>query len=1594
MVLLHAGEDLTSQEENYIRFEQLYDWTSASIEAQIMDHQHPPPHPQVIVHQQPLKAPFPTFDDQRIIVETHIRGILSLRKMTSESHKELRNLIDECTKHVECLEYLQQELSGVSELMVVFLLTSALDPSTRKVWEQSLQSGELPKYRSTIAFLKSQCQVLERCESVCPITMPKPSTTKQAQPKVPNQRSYAATAAFDKPSIQCAFCDGPHRNFQCNKLSILPSAERMEKVRASGVCYNCLTKGHRSKDCPSTKNCQKCGKRHHTQLHEEQQQQPKPMATPTTTNLLLLTAVVHVLNNDNQPQTCRVLLDSGSQVNFITDQLANTLRLEKRKVEVPIGGINGIKTVARHLIKVHLQSRCSDFRTELECLVIPKVTGPIPSTNIDITDWHFPHGIQLADPNFFKPDKIDLLVGAALFFNIVKTGHLILDPCLPELRESYLGWLVTGTLTSKSNYEPIQYAQLASVESIENSITRFWELEEVPTAPKTTAEEQQCEEHFVATHTRDVSGRYTVRLPLKPNADKLDSCRNLALKRFFMLENRLQRNPELWSQYVEFIREYQLLGHCQTINEADDPPQRGKYYLPHHAVLRPSSTTTKCRVVFDGSAKSSPSGLSLNNVLTVGPVVQNDLFSIMLRFRKHRYVFTADIAKMYRQVRVHTDDTGYQRIFWRENPKHPLQVLELTTVTYGTASAPFPATRCLIQLADDEGDKFPKAANILRHDCYVDDIMSGSDNIDEVIEIQRQLKAILLKGGFPVHKWCSNSTQLLEHIPVNEQETTKRYDEFDINEAIKVLGVLWVPSTDQLLIARCTSPTVNEKQPSTKRIVCSEIAKLFDPLGLISPTIVIAKLLVQQLWRKKLDWDDHLDNDSLKHWNELRESLSHLNEIAIPRQVTFNDAVVYELHGFADASMVAYGACVYIRSIFPDGSCKVRLLSSKSKVAPLHELSIPRKELCAAVLLVKLVTKIVSFIDINFRQVLLWSDSQIVLAWIKKHPDRLEIFVRNRIAEINLHTQQKQWHYVPSQFNPADIVSRGQLPFPLSQNTTWWEGPQFLTEATFIEERPEDIPDDELPELKVNLVTTLATNQKPLDVFTDVSCFRRLQRIIAWVLRYLNNRRKPKEERVLHPHLTIDELRNSMLVIVRVIQRLEFDDEIKRVQKGVPCKRLAALNPILSDGLLRVGGRLRHSNLPDESKHQLILPNNNSVTKLLVRALHLELLHVGPSGLISALRQRFWLLNARSTVRNVTRQCIKCFRVNPTNVQQLMGELPKQRVVLSSPFNITGVDYAGPIQVKQGKYRPKVVKAYVSVFVCMATKAIHLELVSDLTTDAFIAALERFISRRGMVAELHSDNATNFKGASNELHQLYQQFQEQQQANRIERYCQSKEIAWHFIPPNAPEFGGLWEAAVKSTKYHLKRIIGTTLLSFEEMATLLCKIEAILNSRPLYAVSNDPADPEVISPAHFLIGRPLTAPSGPTYCDEKIGRLNRWQHIQLMREHFWRAWSRDYLSSLQVRKKNTSVQDNIKPGMIVILHDNNRPPLEWKLGRITAVFPGDDNLVRAVDVFSEGSTYRRAITKISLLPIEDNKSPLPAGICSVSDNLPARKKST
>ncbi|XP_062538369.1 uncharacterized protein LOC134206657 [Armigeres subalbatus] len=418
--------------------------------------------------------------------------------------------------------------------------------------------------------------------------------------------------------------------------------------------------------------------------------------------VLLITAVEDAFDQPGQPHSCRVPLVSGSQVNFVTEEMANCLGIKKQRANVPITGINELRSHARDKVLVKVRSKVTKFYCSLECLVTPKVPGKIPTSKIDVNGWRIPEGVVLADPAFHTPDKVDMLIGGELFFDILKPRHLSLSDKLPQLRETHLGWIVAGVIKEPyvSNTS-IQHSNVATIEKIESEMQRFWQIEELPNIPKLSREEVACESHFLSTYKRNSTGRFVVQQPFKPTVTQLDDCRDL--KRFLMLEKRLLRNPSLQAQYASFIREYEEL---TAIN-----------------------SSTKCRVVFDASAKSCPSNLSLNDVLFVGPVVQSELFSIMLRFRTHKIAFTADISKMYRQILMTPEHQHYQRIFWREQVSDPLRVLELDTVTYGTASAPYQATRCLAQLAEEERDENPIATRIITREVYMDDMLSGAETV-------------------------------------------------------------------------------------------------------------------------------------------------------------------------------------------------------------------------------------------------------------------------------------------------------------------------------------------------------------------------------------------------------------------------------------------------------------------------------------------------------------------------------------------------------------------------------------------------------------------------------------------------------------------------------------------------------------------------------------------------------------------------------------------------------------------------------------------------------------------------------------------------
>lgn len=689
----------------------------------------------------------------------------------------------------------------------------------------------------------------------------------------------------------------------------------------------------------------------------------------------------------------------------------------------------------------------------------------------------------------------------------------------------------------------------------------------------------------------------TVRLPFNDKKNELGDSYQIALKRFYALERRLVQNPQLYEEYSKFLDEYKELGHMMEVTGSE--AIEDGYFIPHHAVFKNDSCTTKLRVyVFDASSKSS-NGISLNDTLLSDPTIQEDLFSIVTRFRTHRYVLGADIEKMFRQVNVQLNDANFQKILWR-SPEEPVKTFRLNTVTYGTAPASFLAMRALRQLSIDEREHFPAASKIIQ-DFYVDDLLTGTSTLQKAERIRNELIACLTRGGFHLRKWCSNEATLLDPII---EKFAEPHICLSNSETQKTLGIRWHPGSDKLLHV---VKTFDKQQRTTKRIMLSQISSLFDPLGLLGPVIIKTKLLLQQLWQIKLDWDESVPLDVATTWTNFKEQLKIINGFNIPRQIIVEDPTNIQLHGFCDASNAAYGAVLYVRSTSSVGTHMIRLLSSKTRVAPIKRISLPRLELCATVLLGQLYESSVKSLRINVNQSFFWSDSTITLHWIKTSPHKLKTFVANRVSQIQENTKNGIWRHVPTKDNPADALSKGQYPEDLINNRNWKNGPTWLQENENMWP-PNLIPDIQVPERSA--VVSLTTLDG--DILERFSSFTRMKRVIAYCLRFLNNCRSSN---TFSGELNLEEIKNVEIRIIKLVQSSCFARELNDLTKNRQVDKVSnirSLCPILDNhGILRVGGRLKHAELETNTKHPILLPSNNHVTELIIRETHIKLFHAG-----------------------------------------------------------------------------------------------------------------------------------------------------------------------------------------------------------------------------------------------------------------------------------------------------------------------------------------------------------------------------------------------
>lgn len=1504
------------------------------------------------------------FHNPRAVVRSWFNKLRSLEPIKNDS--KVRELLDNVEIIIRGLRSAGEIISDTFSRYVAFHVSMLLDFKTQKDWENSLSNNDsYPKFSELRVFLNNRAFATEVIYS---------KTGKSVSEKrialnttcSESSRNQDSTLGTERKSQNCVLCNESHQLVSCSSFLSKSIADRFAFVKTNRLCTNCLKPNHAVRDC-KTVGCSKCSRKHNSLLHREvvqtvnnaEKTEVSSGADKSSVNFaysgivkasrirLLPTAIVHVIIGDKRIKA-RALLDSCSEAHLISENFVRKHRLRVSSSSSLISGVTAHEVRSSKCVSLTVKSVINDFKLEFVADVIVKIPYTVGHQKFaEVRNCYNLEGYQLADFDT-ESAEVDILIGVELANRCLSSSRRFLGELC--LQSSQFGWIVSGVIPSEGTPSP-KFCSL--VADIKDELKRFWEVEEIEICKDedTTAKHEMIEKHFSETVRRLEDGRFQVSLPFSANKESLADTYQQARRSLLRCE---KLSSEVRLMYSDFMEEYLRLNHMEKALPRSNNLLSKYYYLPHHAVLKLTSSTTPLRVVFNASAHNA-SGLSLNDVLMTGPKLQPDLFDILVKFRTYVVAFVADISKMYRCIAIAPEDRDYQRILWRQNPNEPIREYRLTTVTYGTSPASYLATRCLKEIVKEIRQTEPEVAHSIEHEFYMDDLMTGSKTVAEAARKQRLIHDLLSSARLPLRKYASNSRELLERIESGLVEEGRTLN-FESQGILSILGINWNPTLDKFAVRIELPPDVCTANTLTKRKLSSVIAKTFDPLGLVSPITIVGKLLLQQVWREEIGWDDLVSEKVRVRFADYVRDLRLLENFQIPRVYSLIEAED-QLIGFCDASESAYSAVVYLRRSNNKGTSAV-IVAGKTRVAPIKEITIPRLELLGAVSLVKLILRISSNLMIKTENIYCFCDSTIALSWIKGPSSKYETFVRNRSAFINLKLPFNHWRYVKSSENPADLCTRGISAESLIDRRLFWlHGPVWLNDE-FDDHLSPSTPVHETT-LERRKFTALSITESP-QLLKRFSSYVRCLRVVAYMLRFRNRCQKFKVPETLY--LSVRELKNAFNWLILVTQKEFFAKEIETLQRNQVLSgksTLSSLSAFLdSEGVLRVGGRLSNSNLSSDRKHPVIIHRKSWLLRLYIDYIHKSYAHATSSFCINIIRGKFWVMGGLARmIKGYINRCVKCARIRAQTSTQLMGQLPAPRVNCSRPFTHTGVDLTGFFKIKCVNHRAtKFYKAYVVVFICLAVKAVHLEMVSDLSTDTFVAAFDRFASRRGLPAVVYSDNATNFVGVQNIIEINH---------NKVAEDLATRGIQWSFIVPQSPHRGGLWEAAVKSCKSVLKRIIGEQILTFEEMQTVIVKVEGILNSRPL-CLSNDPCIP-ALTPAHFIMGTELF--DVPEREERSVSYGRRYRLLRTIVSSFWKRWLAEYLPKLQTRTKWKSLEDNFKVGDIVLLLKYHTPVLQWPLGKVVATHSDSVGVVRSAEVKTNQGVFTRSVQHLVRLPV-------------------------
>lgn len=1413
---------------------------------------------------------------------------------------------------------------------------------------------------------------------------------------------------------QCVCCKkSDHKLDKCEKFAKLPLRVKWSVVRRARRCFVCLLSKHHYKDCTASSTCnvKGCIESYHTIMHKHKTDEPQAKHDGNDVDLTKnISATVNIPNNlvqrihfrvipvilynpiNNNNVTTWAFLDEGSSPTMMSASIAAQLGVSGVQEELCTSwtdsSVKKEPKSQRVVVDISGVDQTKKFRLQ-NVRTVEELNLPTPDFTMPDLKSKYKHlaDVYIPEIPFTRPEILIGLEHPKIGIAYETREGSWNEPVATRTR---LGWTIHGR---EGHNEPQEYichvCECNDDRPLEDMVRQFFTTESfgVKIMEKQLAsKEDERALALLEKTTRKVGKVFETGLLWRNDRILLPDNKKMALRRLICFEQKLMKDPELRNVVVSKIESHFAKGYLRHITNDEQACLKNKrhWFLPIFTVSN-LNKGGKVRLVFDAAAKCN--GISLNDVLLKGPDQLASLFGILLRFREGKIAISADIAEMFHRVKIVKDDQYCQLILWRDLDlsKEP-EVLVMSVMTFGSTCSPSSAQFVKNSNAAQYIEEMPRAVEAIVKRHYVDDWLDSFESTDEAIKVARQVRYIHAQGGFEIRNWISNSTEVLRSMNI------EKGDESDVSLNVsddmceeKVLGLYWNTSSDEfffkLSFNKVDPKIVSKELVPTKREVLRIVMSVYDPLGFLSIVTVYGKILLKEIWRAGISWDERISSDLVPSWNDWLEGLNQVQTIRIQRCYFKNNIGASEMHILCDASESAFAACAYLRSNANDQYYSL-LIAAKTKVAPQKELSIPRLELQACLLAARLQNSIRAELSVDIESVIMWSDSKTALGWIRSTKRKFSAFVSHRVGEILDVTSVDQWRWVPSKLNVADDATRGsEIPII---TTRWLHGPEFLLQDQSV--WPQELERVTHTEEEVRQVFAHSTSRANYVAIqaSRFSKYERLIRAVAYVYRYMVSLKTQRRSNgMIHaqvpikelfkavPALTGDELQKSEDILFKKIQFESYNCEVLAMQskKEIPkSSNIYVLNPYLDEkGIVRLASRLDAAPVIEDFavKRPILLNCNHEITALIVDYVHRKNHHRGRETVVNLLRQKMWIPKLRVIVNRVIKCCNFCKYLNAKPLIPKMAPLPPERLQPHLPaFSYTGIDFFGPIEVTVGRRHEK---RWGMIFTCMTSRAIHLELASSLDTSSAIMCFRNFVNRRGMPITVFSDNGTNLRGAEKELRVAVEglNFEQIKDETNCIFPAQSK-MNWKFIPPGAPHFGGIWERMVRTVKSVLYIILKSKAPRDETLRSAIIEVENIVNSRPLTYSPNDVDSPESITPNLLLRGavRDSIPLAGGFNCRKQ------WRISQAIADSFWKRWLQEYLPLIANRTRWYDDNASLTIGQVVLIIDENLKRGEWKKGVVSKLFPGIDGRIRSVEVKTAKSTYTRPVAKLAVIKDE------------------------